>query len=398
MDSLARWSAVALMLGVPTSIALVNIGLFLLLVGWTFSGSFDRKFAVIRANPITLPSLALFGLVLLGVLHTEAPDAVVRSHLYVYSKLPMMLVLLTLFDDVLWRRRAMAAFVIGSVITLVSTYANIWIEVPWSDSHERGFGVTHHVFNDYIAQGLAMSVFVAWCLAQNFAARSRVVQVGFVALTALAVFSITHLLAGRTGQLVVLSMCGVMALVKAPPHWRLPAVLVVMFGGCLLLLSSPLLRERVLQAWMDFNLYSSEGVVSTSIGARLDMWKNAWNMFLDSPLWGQGTGGYRVISSRIYADASQCGVSCIHPHNQYLFFAVEHGLLGLTAYGLLLWALIRGAIRCQGGERAMLAGFSTVLILDGFINGPFWVTTERHLFASMLPLLMASWPAGRRSA
>lgn len=398
MDSLARWSAVALMLGVPTSIALVNITLFLLLVGWCFSGGFERKFAAIRANPITLPSLGLFALVLLGALYTEAAGAVVRSHLYVYSKLPLMLLLLTLFDDQLWRRRAMGAFVIGCVITLVSTYANIWVEVPWSDSHQRGFGVSHHVFNDYIAQGLAMSVFVAWCLVQSFAARSRTLQVGFVALTALAIFSITHLLAGRTGQLVVLSMCGVMVLVNAPSRWRLPAVLVVMLVGSLLLLSSPLLRERVLQAWLDFNRYSDEGVVSTSIGARLDMWKNAWSMFLDSPIWGQGTGGYRMISSQIYADVTQCGVSCIHPHNQYLFFAVEHGLLGLGAYVLLLVALVRGAIRCQRGPRAMLAGFLTVLVVDGFINSPFWVTTERHLFASMLPLLMASWPSGRSSA
>jgi O-antigen ligase len=32
-----------------------------------------------------------------------------------------------------------------------------------------------------------------------------------------------------------------------------------------------------------------------------------------------------------------------------------------------------------------------ILLVDSFINGPFWVTTERHFFASMLPLLLAGW-------
>lgn len=393
MDATARWGAVGLMLGVPTSIALVNIGIFFMLVGWALSGRWDRKFAIVRSHPITLPCVGLFALVLVGTLYTEAPDTVVWKHLYVYSKFPMMLVLLTVFDDALWRSRAMAAFVIGSVITLLSTYANIWVQVPWSDSQGQGLGVSHHVFNDYIAQGLAMAVFVAWCFVRCSTESGLRARVLLALLAGLTIFSITHLLAGRTGQLVLLSMAAVMALVSAPARWRIPAVLAVFVVGVSILLSSSLLQDRVLQAWADFQHYNDGGVTTTSIGARLDMWSNAWNMFIESPLWGQGTGGYQAISSQIYRDPSHCRLSCIHPHNQYLFFAVEHGLPGLILYAWLLVAVARHAMRSVAGERAMLAGFLTILFVDGFINGPFWVTTERHLFASMLPLLMATWAA-----
>ena len=105
-DGMARWSAVGLLLGVPTSIALVNISILFLLIGWVFSGRWQRKWAALKASPLTLPVVLLSLWMLLGVAWTEADRKVVGSHLYVYSKLPLMLVLLTLFDEARGRQRA----------------------------------------------------------------------------------------------------------------------------------------------------------------------------------------------------------------------------------------------------------------------------------------------------
>ena len=152
-------------------------------------------------------------------------------------------------------------------------------------------------------------------------------------------------------------------------------------------------RPAVIQAIAEARQYDSAGVVASSIGARLDMWNNAWGMFLDSPWIGHGPGGYRVLSTAIYSIGAQCSVSCIHPHNQYLFFMVDHGLPGLLMYLWVLGCLAALLWRSHGAQRALVTGFLAVLFVDGFINGPFWVTTERHLFATVLPLLMAAWPA-----
>ena len=139
-DGMARWSAVGLLLGVPTSIALVNISILFLLIGWAFSGRWQRKWAALKASPLTLPVVLLSLWMLLGVAWTEADRKVVGSHLYVYSKLPLMLVLLTVFDEARWRQRAWWAFAFGCLITLGSTYASIWVHIPWADSNQRGFG------------------------------------------------------------------------------------------------------------------------------------------------------------------------------------------------------------------------------------------------------------------
>ncbi len=391
-DGMARWSAVGLLIGVPTSIALVNISILFLLIGWFCSGRWPSKWDALRASPLTLPVVLLSLWMLLGIAWSDADRKVIGSHLYVYSKLPLMLILLTVFDQARWRQRAWWAFAIGCLITLGSTYASIWVHIPWADSHQRGFGVSHHIFNDYIAQGLAMSVFVAWAVHQAVLARQPALRWGWVVIVALGVFSITHLLAGRTGQVTVMAMGMAMIMTIESARVRWASVLLLVAGAVVLAFSSPQIIARVTQAIAEAQQYDSAGVVSTSIGARLDMWRNAWGMFLDSPWIGHGPGGYRVLSTAIYSIGAQCSVSCIHPHNQYLFFLVDHGLPGLLMYLWVLACLAALVVRSHGAQRALVTGFLAVLFVDGFINGPFWVTTERHLFATVLPLLMAAWP------
>lgn len=391
MGQMAGWGAVALMLGVPTSIALVNIGILLVIVGWLLSGRYRAKWDSIKGHPITLPCILLSALVLLGCLYSGAPAAYLGKHLYVYSKLPLMLILLTVLHEAVWQRRAMAAFAVGSLITLVSTYANIWFDVPWSETHNQGLGVSHNVFNDYIAQALAMSVFVIVAVAYAWEATDRRVKALWGLIAVLTLFSITHLLASRTGQVVIAAMLLSMALVSvsATRRWVALVLMAVLVG--VLFTSSPLLRGRVDLALQQINSYMSGDMTLTSIGARLDMWKISLQMIADSPLWGHGTGSYRVLAEQIYTDRVVCATSCIHPHNQFLFFGVEYGLLGVLAYAIFLWRPFSYGMKSERRGRLMLVAFMTVMFVDSFINGPLWVTTERHLFASILPLLMAGW-------
>lgn len=391
MEQVAGWGSVAIMLGVPTGIALVNIGILLVIMGWTFSGQYRSKWSLIRSNPITLPCLLLFALVIFGCLYSHAPAAYQAKHLYVYSKLPLMLMLLTVFHHTIWQRRALAAFALGSLITLASTYANIWVDVPWSKTQNQGLGVSHNVFNDYNAQALAMSVFVIVAVAYALEVIDRRVKIMWGLVAVFTVFSITHLLASRTGQVVIVATLLSMALVSVSEshRWATLAVLTLLVG--VLLASSPLLRDRVDLALEQISRYRSGDMTLTSIGARLDMWRISFQMIADSPLWGHGTGAYRMLAEQIYTDRVVCATSCIHPHNQFLFFGVEYGLVGVLAYAFFLWRPFSSGMKSDPRGRLMLVSFVMVMFVDSFINGPLWVTTERHLFASFLPLLMSGW-------
>jgi O-antigen ligase len=152
-----------------------------------------------------------------------------------------------------------------------------------------------------------------------------------------------------------------------------------------------LLRANVDLALLEIGRYMSGDTALTSVGARLEMWRVSYEIFSGSPFWGHGTGSYRALSEKIFTDPAICTVSCIHPHNQFLFFGVEYGLVGIVAYMFFLWRPFAYGIACVGRERLMLVCLVTVMFVDSFINGPLWVTTERHLFTSVLPLFMAGW-------
>ena len=96
-----------------------------------------------------------------------------------------------------------------------------------------------------------------------------------------------------------------------------------------------------------------------------------------SASWGcPGSAGARVATLRPKS-GSRCFIRLVEA-------PVPAGFRPTRTYG---WAAFDLTVR----YRNLLVAFLAILFVDSFINGPFWVTTERHLFASVLPLLLAGW-------
>lgn len=85
-----------------------------------------------------------------------------------------------------------------------------------------------------------------------------------------------------------------------------------------------------------------------SADGRLLIWQCSVNMLRDNPLLGHGIGGfqreymlYQAEYFRSNPDSSFSMLADIvkHPFNEYLFIAVEHGLLGIAILGILFYLL-----------------------------------------------------------
>lgn len=397
MNQLAHWSAVVAVASVPVSKPLFNLASALMLLGWLLAGGFAEKFRILRGNPITLPVVLLCTLVLVGATYTDASADYVGRHWYVYSRVLLMLVLVTLFHQPIWRRRGLAAFAAGALLTLASTYANVWFLLPWSATQNLGLGQSHHVFMDYIAQGLVLSFFSALAIHHAVDATNRQARVVWAAIAILAMLSVTHLLQSRTSQVVLLVMLLTVVAASVPKRWRWPMLGLFGLAAVAAVFTSSLISSRFLLTVAEARQYLADGTNITSTGARLDMWKHASLMFIDSPLWGHGTSGYRVLAEKIFLGDVECATNCIHPHNQFLFLGVEFGVLGIVAYWLLLYRPFRCALREPVGERLLAVAFLTIMLVDSFINAPLWVTTERQFFTVILPLLVAGYRVSGRS-
>lgn len=82
--------------------------------------------------------------------------------------------------------------------------------------------------------------------------------------------------------------------------------------------------------------------------ARMTLWRAAWEMGLDHPVFGAGIGGFRALLPSYVPpgtlfDGNETTVGTAH--NLYLHHFAERGLAGLLALGWLLWAYAARAAR-----------------------------------------------------
>jgi len=116
------------------------------------------------------------------------------------------------------------------------------------------------------------------------------------------------------------------------------------------------------------------GVEDHSSWERRYIADRAWERIGDAPVIGHGTGSYLE--------------SVIAPHNQYLAFALDHGVLGLLIYPSLLLALIWN-VRAETKHVGMIYGVA-LLIFGLFSHGLVYEPSHLLLVSLMAAMGVAS--------
>jgi O-antigen ligase len=140
----------------------------------------------------------------------------------------------------------------------------------------------------------------------------------------------------------------------------LPAVVIV--GGALLIYS-PTMYHRQVESTMDV----IEHVDQSPYGI---IFKSAWDMARDYPLFGVGVHNYQAVCVEerygpLLIGPEQFPRCSGHPHNLYLFWLVETGLIGLALYiafvGLSLATIIR-SVPANAGN-VIFYGLAATLVM-----------------------------------
>ena len=396
----ARASLVLVFFAFPVSVALANVGLLLTLVFWLLGciwGSSLRDTRQALSNPLAAPALALFVWIVVAALWSPADGPLVGAALQKYAKFLFVPVFIGLLADPSTRRRCFQAFALAMLFTLTITWLNVWFDFSWTRTHNQGFGVDHTVFKDYIAQGIMMAFFAAMAMHQALRAPTRAHALLAACVAGLAVFSVLFLSAGRTGYLALLlsmAVFGVFATGLKPKRLAISAVVVIALIAMAITASSQL-RSRFAQAWQEARS-SDMSTPVTSTGARVEMFRFALQESLEKPLQGHGTAAYPVLAPSHFTVTSWCLVVCVHPHNQFVFFLFEQGLVGLLLFLWFVGAIARQAWRETTPRRALMMGFLAILIVSNTTHSSFWLSTENHFFILMSALLMAASHARTR--
>jgi O-antigen ligase len=132
----------------------------------------------------------------------------------------------------------------------------------------------------------------------------------------------------------------------------------------IVLLQVPLIAKRFAG---QFDLFDSQ----TTIRGRLSIFTDTLTMLRDHPIFGNGLGGYHYLFRGTILE--------IYPHDVWLTFWVEIGLLGMVAFAVIFFGLLyrgwRGYAHASGFYRALLWGVSGSLVLwgvHGLVDSPYW--------------------------
>ncbi len=378
----------ALFLLFPIAMALSNVILLLVLMLFALTLSA----AYLKRDVWSWPGIwlmALFGMVLIGTLYTPAPWHWVSVDLSKYAKFGCAVVLMLLlvrFPQ--WQKRALWAFVAAMLFILASTWLNVWFVLPWSVTKTPGWGLSHHVFGDYITQNVMMSFLIVFALSKVQCPWLGQTSLFWSLVAVLGGFSITHLSSGRTGVLLLLAGLVSWMLMRweGKKLWIGLSVLVLIVSG--VLASSSGMRERMALSWAEFGKRDVD--VMSSVGHRAYNYRTVPKMMAESPIMGHGTGAYHTEICRFLDKPEWCEIFRWHPHNQFLLFGASHGLIGVLLYIALLASLYRVAMRSDHAQgKVLLVSFTSILLVDSMINSPLFSSRESHFFLFMMALLVA---------
>lgn len=354
-ETAARWSAIALGFVIPISVALDSTLAVMVLLGCLLAARYRERFTTIRANPVGLLAVALFVLYLVGSLYSVGTRDEILEFLGKAARLLFIPLLISLFGDPAVRQRAWQAFMAAMLLTLALSYL-LWLGLLPAGGLIKGEPVNPVIFKLHITQNLLMAFAAFACAVQaRYAPSSRQAAI-WSALAFLAAANVLFLVHGRTGHLVLLVL--LVYLLTAWLRWRgvaVAAVAICTIAAFAYLAPNTALYQRTVLAYQEFSGWKPSAAAphSSSVGLRLEYYRNTLEVIRKHPLLGTGTGGFRQAYAQQVEGTGR--VATHNPHNEFLMTAAQLGLAGLALLLYLLWTQWRLAARLASAQEQMLA-------------------------------------------
>lgn len=389
------WLAVAVAFSVPLGSATSNVLGGALLLTLIATGGYLAHWQRWRMHPFALATLILCAVIFLGASYSNAPADEIRRALIKYSRLLYAPIAIAVLTDERWRRRALLAWMIAMLLTLALSYLHVVWAFPFAKvrlPHELD---DHFVFKHHITQNVMMSVFFVAAFAEAWRCRLAGAQAArgwaWVAIAAAAAVNILYFVHGRAGYFTLLVNLIVVVVVAfaAARDTRLRMAAAALIAVALVAgFASDTVRERLHTAFSEAESPQEQGI-KTSIGQRMEYASKSIELLQARPVLGWGAGSYAMEYCRIAKSAEWCKIGAYNPHNQFLFFAVQFGLLGLLA--LVAWLLTAGWVMRTLPLGDKLVGYSLLatLLVHCMLDSPLFIVTEGTWYPLMLGIFAA---------
>jgi O-antigen ligase len=405
-ETLRPWPVYAMAASIPFSLAATNLFKFFMFI----FGLIVLSLAVARRKPLPqlaqlrTPSVILLMLaaLALSVTYTSAP---VREALNDFAKYGKLLVIPLVLALVRTRREALlalGAYAAGEVFVVVTSYLlSMHLVLPWVVKPLLRRQSISAVYSSYLDQSIMTAglATLSWHLRGEFPGRhGRKLAIGLVLLCAL---NVLFLLPGRSGQVALLMALAMAVYWLIPTRGKWVALAVPPLVLSAAMAASPQLRDRVSAVVSESQAYSQGDHAPTSSGLRLDFWQRSVESFLESPVVGHGAGSWNAeFRRREGKNLNPAFKDLRNPHQEYLMWAVQLGIVGVALLVAFLVAMVRDASRFRPEIRRAIKTLVVMLGAVCLFNSVLFDALIGDFFCIVLGLLIALgvYSAPRREA
>ena len=311
-----------------------------------------------------------------------------------HARILTILILLCLIANLAEARAALRVFVWGQLFVVLSAWMLVLkLPVPWATGAWQG---SFAVYSSYLEQGISQAVLVALLWFQRdhvFGPRGRWLALGLAVATAVLTIG---LMPGRSGHMVLLGVLTFALFHQLPRRFRWAVLLAPMLGVVLMFQLSTTFRERMTQVGSEVAMHRQGSAQETSSGARLEYWRASLQAITEQPLLGHGAGSWNQAYLRLKGpQVSSLYDTASDPHQLFLLWAVEGGLLGLALLCAVLATLWRYGSRLAASDGHALQAMVLALVISGLFNSMIYGIGMGDFFCIGLGILAA---LGRDSA
>jgi O-antigen ligase len=221
----------------------------------------------------------------------------------------------------------------------------------------------------------------------------------FALFAVLALVNVLFMVQGRTGQVVIL----ILAVFFLWNRQRGRALVISAIAVILLLVSvaflpSSSLHQRFARGFAEFSEWQpgTPSSKTSSVGLRMEFYKNTLEIIRENPIWGVGTGDF---ANAYAAQIKNTGMMPTeNPHNEYLMITVQLGVIGLGFFLLLFFKQWHLSISIPDAfEKAAARGLVLTIMGASMVSSTLIDHTEGLFYFWMSALLYASLNSEIRS-
>lgn len=267
-------------------------------------------------------------------------------------------------------KAVLRVFVAAQVFVICSAWLLIFgLPVPWATAHNAP--TTYAVFGSYLEQSISQAIIIAvlWFTRDwIFGKHGKFLAIATAGMTLLLTLGF---LKGRSGHATLIGLVTLIILSELPRKFKWIAIFAPLMVLAVAMTVSGDFRDRLQQVRSEVLGYTQNNVSGseTSSGLRLKFWKASINAIVEKPILGYGVGSWKIAFAEMeHLDKPEAALTDVDPHQMFLLWAVEGGLIGLLLHLAVLGSLLHHSRKLDQLSARALQAVILGLVISGLFN------------------------------